>query len=127
MQVAFREELRRMSRALWFLAGAASLAIVIAVAGVVFLKMNSDGFSTRSEPSAIERMVATRARLMAMPKAARERKNPVANSPEVLGEARALRHRLRSQTSMTGRELYHRIGRLSQASRAFQRQHVGGI
>src|SRR6185295_1871354 len=78
-----------MSKALWFLAGAASLAMATAVAGVVFLKMSSDGFSTRSEPSAIERMVATRARSMAMPKAARERKNPVANSPEVLADARA--------------------------------------
>ena len=86
MQIAVAS---RMSKVFWFLAGAASLAIAIAVAGAVFLKTGANGFSTQSEPSAIERMVATRARSMAMPKAARDRKNPVASSPEALADARA--------------------------------------
>jgi mono/diheme cytochrome c family protein len=78
-----------MSKAFWFLAGAASLAIAIAAAGVVFLKTGAGGFSTRSVPSALERVVATRARSIATPKAARDRKNPVANSPDALADARA--------------------------------------
>src|SRR6266566_947345 len=78
-----------MSKTLWFLAGAMSLAAVTAVAGVVLIKMSAEGFSTRSKPTAIERVVATRARSMAMPSAARDRKNPIDNSPEVLAEARA--------------------------------------
>ena len=78
-----------MSRALWFLAGALSLAAVMVVTGVVFIKMSTDGFSTHSQPTAIERALATRARSMAIPKAARDRKNPINNSPEVLAEARS--------------------------------------
>jgi mono/diheme cytochrome c family protein len=78
-----------MSRALWFLAGALSLALAIGVTGVVFIKMSTDGFSTHSQPTAIERAIATRARSMAIPKAARDRKNPIDNSPDVLAAARS--------------------------------------
>lgn len=78
-----------MSRALWFLAGALSLAAAIVATGIVFIKMNADGFSTHSQPTAIERAIATRARTMAIPKAALDRKNPIANSPDVLAEARS--------------------------------------
>jgi mono/diheme cytochrome c family protein len=37
----------------------------------------------------VERLAARQARAMALPPGARERANPVADSPEVLGEARA--------------------------------------
>jgi mono/diheme cytochrome c family protein len=78
-----------MSKALWFLAGALSLAAAIVATGIVFIKMSADGFSTHSQPTAIERAIATRARTMAIPKAALDRKNPIANSPDVLAEARS--------------------------------------
>ena len=78
-----------MSRALWFLAGALSLAAAIVATGIVFIKMSADGFSTHSQPTAIERAIATRARSMAIPKAARDRKNPIDNSPDVLAAARS--------------------------------------
>jgi mono/diheme cytochrome c family protein len=78
-----------MSKALWFLAGALGLAAATAVTGVVFIKTSTDGFSTHGQPTAIERAIATRARSMAIPKAARDRKNPIDNSPDVLAAARS--------------------------------------
>jgi mono/diheme cytochrome c family protein len=70
------------------LAGALLVIAVALVGGVVFV-MGARGFSARESPSALERWVARRARAMAVPADARERVNPVANSPEVLAEARA--------------------------------------
>lgn len=55
-------------------------AIVLAI-GSFFVK--GRGFSARDEPSRIETVVATQFRKMAMPGDARDRKNPVAASPEV--------------------------------------------
>jgi mono/diheme cytochrome c family protein len=73
----------------WFLAGAIALAAAAAGSGLVFLNMLANGFSARSQPSAAERWAARQARAMAVPSGARERANPIADSPEVLGEARA--------------------------------------
>jgi len=47
------------------------------------------GFSAKAEPTHMEAMLATEARAAAMPAAVRDRKNPVAASPEVIHEAMA--------------------------------------
>jgi mono/diheme cytochrome c family protein len=49
----------------------------------------SQGFSTREPPTAMERWVAGQARAVAMPADAKSRVNPVANSPEVIADGRA--------------------------------------
>lgn len=51
--------------------------------------MTARGFSAREEPSAVERWVARRVRLAAVPADAANKTNPVPNTPEVLAEARA--------------------------------------
>lgn len=56
-------------------------AIVLAV-GSFFVK--GKGLSTRDEPSRIETVVAAQFRKLAMPGDARDRKNPVAASPEAV-------------------------------------------
>ena len=73
----------------WSLAVVLALAIGAGAAGIIFLKTRANGFSARAQPSAVETMAARTARAMALPSNARERKNPVANSDEVLAEARA--------------------------------------
>ena len=71
-----------------FLAGALSVMVIALVAGGVFV-MVARGFSARERPSMLERWVARRARGMAAPRDAKERVNPLSNSPDVLAEARA--------------------------------------
>ena len=78
-----------MGKLAWFLAGALALAVVAAGSGLVFLKTRANGFSARAQPSMVERLAARQARAMALPPGARERANPVADSTEVLEEARA--------------------------------------
>jgi mono/diheme cytochrome c family protein len=78
-----------MRSLIWFLAGAIAFAAVVGGAGLTFLKTRANGFSARAQPSTFETMAAQTARAMALPSSARERKNPVANSNEVLAEARA--------------------------------------
>ena len=56
-------------------------AIVLVVASVF---MKGKGFSARDQPSHLETVVATQFRKLAMPRDARDRKNPVAASPEVI-------------------------------------------
>jgi mono/diheme cytochrome c family protein len=73
----------------WFVFGALALAIAVGLCGLMFLKMASNGFSARAEPLFLEELAAKQARSMAMPSSAKERKNPMANSPEVLKEAMA--------------------------------------
>ena len=77
-----------MRRLIWLLAGAAALVVIAGVIGFVFLKIGARGFSTRVQPSALERWAARQARSMAVPSDARDRVNPVAESSEVLAEAR---------------------------------------
>jgi len=71
------------------LSAGALLVIVIALVGGVVFVMGARGFSAREHPSRVERWVARRARAMAAPAGARDRANPVPDSPEVLAEARA--------------------------------------
>jgi mono/diheme cytochrome c family protein len=78
-----------MRSLIWFLAGAIALVIVVCSAGLIFLKTRATGFSARAEPSGIERWVARQARAMAAPAGARDRTNPIGDSPVVLADARA--------------------------------------
>jgi mono/diheme cytochrome c family protein len=71
------------------LSAGALLVIVIALVGGVVFVMGARGFSAREHPSRVERWVARRAHAMAAPAGARDRANPVPDSPEVLAEARA--------------------------------------
>lgn len=64
------------------------LIVVLAAVAWGLARMGQGGFSARQQPSALETMVATGARSMAIPRAAKEMKNPVQSSPEVLAEAR---------------------------------------
>jgi mono/diheme cytochrome c family protein len=78
-----------MRSLIWFLAGAMALVIVVCGGGLIFLKTHANGFSARAQPSVLESWAARRARAMALPAGARERANPVADSPKVLADARA--------------------------------------
>ena len=78
-----------MQRLVWFCVGAITLAVVAAASGLIFLQTGANGFSARAQPSAVERFVARRTRAMAWPAGARERRNPVTESREILDEARA--------------------------------------
>jgi mono/diheme cytochrome c family protein len=73
----------------WFLAGAVACVIAIAGGGIIFLKTRANGFSARAQPGALERWAARQGRSMALPADLKARVNPVADSPEVLAEARA--------------------------------------
>ena len=78
-----------MRSLMWFVAGAATLAILLCGSGFLFLKTRAHGFSARAQPSAFETSAAEMAREMALPEGAREKQNPVTVSDEVLAEAEA--------------------------------------
>jgi mono/diheme cytochrome c family protein len=59
----------------------------VLVAGLWGWSVISRGFSARDEPGSIEAFVAVRMRRAAIPRAARDAKNPVTMSPEVLAGA----------------------------------------
>jgi mono/diheme cytochrome c family protein len=61
------------------------LVVGVLIAGVAYVV--SHGFSARAEPSAAEAFIARRLRRLAIPRAAREARNPVPASPEVLADA----------------------------------------
>ena len=69
----------------FLLVAAAGTAIVLIV--VAFLRLN--GLSTRSQPTAIERVLARVARRWAVPRGARNAVNPVTFSADVWAESRA--------------------------------------
>jgi mono/diheme cytochrome c family protein len=64
------------------------VAVVLALVAFVTLR-GAHGFSTADRPSALEAWIARTARSMAMPADAKNRANPVPDSPEALAEARA--------------------------------------
>jgi mono/diheme cytochrome c family protein len=72
----------------WYLFGALSVCSILAI-GVTAFVMTAHGFSSREEPSAIERWIARRARIAALPSDAGKRTNPVPNTAENLEDARA--------------------------------------
>src|SRR5579862_8453577 len=77
-----------MHRLSHFTAGALAVIVAAIVAAGVWVT-GARGFSARERPSALERWVARRVRSMAAPTGAKERANPVPDSPQVLAEARA--------------------------------------
>ena len=64
------------------------LAVIVVGVAVTAVAVIRRGFSARDEPTAIERLVARSVRRLAAPTRARELKNPVALTPEVLADAR---------------------------------------
>jgi mono/diheme cytochrome c family protein len=69
---------------------AAIVAVIVILGGVIALvSLMRYGFSTHDEPTAMERVVARTMRHLATPSDLRDRKNPVALTPEVLAEGRA--------------------------------------
>ena len=70
---------------------AALTLICAAVAVLSWLRYFTSESSTREQPSFLESWLATEARHFAMPTEGKELKNPVADSPQVLEEARAHR------------------------------------
>jgi mono/diheme cytochrome c family protein len=77
-----------MQRLGWFLFGAFSLA-VIGVGGTGFLVLKSEGFSANQQPGPVETWFARQVRSAAVPRDARDRANPIADSPQIQSEARA--------------------------------------
>jgi mono/diheme cytochrome c family protein len=65
------------------------LGAIVAIGGVVFLRSRAEGFSARSNPTAIEEFAAQTARRLALPSGAKERLNPVPNTQENVDEAMA--------------------------------------
>ena len=78
-----------MQKLRWFLLGAIAVCAIAAGIAGAFLLTQSHGFSTRAQPSALERWAARWARSAALPADAKSRVNPIANSSEVLADARA--------------------------------------
>jgi mono/diheme cytochrome c family protein len=77
-----------MSKPAWFISGILFLAAVLAIGAVIFVK-SAGGFSAVGQPSGMESWMAVRMRSMSVPSSSKDRPNPIANSPEVLEEARA--------------------------------------
>jgi mono/diheme cytochrome c family protein len=77
-----------MQRLGWFLFGAFSLA-VIGVGGTGFLVLKSEGFSANQQPGPVETWFARQVRSATVPRGARYRANPIADSPQIQSEARA--------------------------------------
>lgn len=76
--------MKKRSRILIFLIILFSIGI-----GVVAWLALQEGFSARATPSSIEAFVARRVRRLATPRRAREAKNPIPATREVLAEAKA--------------------------------------
>ncbi|MGI8960445.1 MAG: c-type cytochrome [Bryobacteraceae bacterium] len=72
----------------WFLIGVVSVPVFAVLFGLVMLKSSAHGFSAHTQPMFVEKFAAGQARLMALPSDAKNKKNPVPNSSEVLTEAR---------------------------------------
>ena len=74
--------MRLRSLVLWF------VAVILVVAMATGFLMVRRGFSARDEPSWAEKLIARRVRSLAVPARARNAKNPLSPSPEVLAAAR---------------------------------------
>ncbi|MBZ5633410.1 MAG: cytochrome c [Acidobacteriia bacterium] len=72
----------------WFLLGILFVCAVALVAGLALIRQ-SRGFSTREQPTAMERWLAREARALAMPADAKSRMNPIPNTPEAIADGRA--------------------------------------
>ncbi len=66
------------------------VGFVVLTAGVIaFVAVLRHGFSARDKPSAIEAFIARRVRRLAIPSGARNVRNPISATPEILADARA--------------------------------------
>jgi len=74
----------------WLLVRTAVFAVVVLLiaAAVIAAVVVRGGFSAREQPSAWEAFIARHVRLLAIPRDAREARDPVATTPEVLVHAR---------------------------------------
>ena len=54
-----------MRKLIWFVSGAITLLVFLALGGFIFLKTGANGFSARAHPSAMEEFAAQTARAMA--------------------------------------------------------------
>src|SRR5262245_36633421 len=73
-----------------FLKACAVLLVVFAIAGIVGLfRVVSRGSSSKAQPGHVETVVARTVRHFAIPRSARELKNPVAKTPDVIAEGMA--------------------------------------
>lgn len=72
-----------------FKIGLAIILVVVAGAVTAVALLLQHGFSARDQPTAVEAFVARRLRHLAVPRSARQAKNPVPARPAVLAEARA--------------------------------------
>ena len=66
-----------------------SILLILLLCGVLGFVRMQKGFSARDQPSGLERLIARQARQLAAPKSARELKNPLPLTPELLAAARA--------------------------------------
>jgi mono/diheme cytochrome c family protein len=73
----------RLRSLVWWLV--ALLLVVATATGYLIVRR---GFSARDEPSWVEKVIARRVRSLAVPAGARNAKNPLPPSPEVLADAR---------------------------------------
>jgi mono/diheme cytochrome c family protein len=78
-----------MRRVIWMLAGAIAFCLLVGVISALFLTTGTNGFSARTQPSVLETWVARQVRSMAVPADAKQRENPVPDSPQVLVDGRA--------------------------------------
>jgi mono/diheme cytochrome c family protein len=78
-----------MRSILWFLAGLAAAAAILAASTALFLKTTAQGFSANAPATPLEAWAARQARTLAIPKTVKETPNPVPDTPETLQEARA--------------------------------------
>lgn len=65
------------------------LLLMVAGAATAVWLLLQHGFSARDQPTAVEAFIARRMRHLAVPRRARQAKNPVPATPAVLAEARA--------------------------------------
>jgi mono/diheme cytochrome c family protein len=73
-----------MRRLLWMVGGVGVAVVGFGIGAIAYVR--STGLESRSTPGALEKRVATGARRVAIPGAARGRRNPVASTPESLVE-----------------------------------------
>jgi hypothetical protein len=64
------------------------IILALAAGGFAYFVGRSHGFSTRANPSTVERLLAREARHLAVPRGAREENNPVTLTPQLLIDAR---------------------------------------
>ena len=76
---------RARRRSTWTLV----LVVLVAVGAVALWIARANGFSARTPPTAVERVVMQAVHGLSVPRAARTAANPVAFSPEVWAESRA--------------------------------------